>query len=122
MTIGARSASEGGEPAHDPDLELCVFEKRLKHKRFKLIEAFDLGGLPECRIIKLVQKELAADQRLVAAKEAEHQRPGNLDPGSTAQGDDRPANQLGTTGSPGANGLRQDRSLTRPNQVWMRRS
>ena len=41
----------------------------MKRKRFELIEAFDLEGLDDERIIGIAQKEMAADQRLREAKE-----------------------------------------------------
>jgi hypothetical protein len=66
-------------PEDDPELDLLVFGKRLKRKRSELIEAFDLGGLPDERIIKLA-KEMAADQRLAEAKEVANQRPPDLKP------------------------------------------
>jgi len=53
-------ATPSEAPEDDPELELCVFGKRLKRKRSELIEAFDLGGLPDERIIKLAQKEMVA--------------------------------------------------------------
>ena len=80
-------------PEDDPELDLLVFGKRLKRKRSELVEAFDLGHLPDERIIKLAQKEMAADQRLAEAKEVANQRPSSPSPTSAAQGDDRPANQ-----------------------------
>jgi hypothetical protein len=68
-------ATPSEAPEDDPELDLLVFGKRLKRKRSELIEAFDLGGLPDERIIKLAQKEMAADQRLAEAKEVANQRP-----------------------------------------------
>ena len=46
----------------------------MKRKRSELISAFDLDGLDDERIIKLAQKEIAADQRLREAKEVADQR------------------------------------------------
>jgi hypothetical protein len=69
-------SDSGATPSEDdPELDLLVFGKRLKRKRSELIEAFDLGHLPDERIIKLAQKEMAADQRLAEAKEVANQRP-----------------------------------------------
>ena len=44
-------------PEDDPELDLLVFGKRLKRKRSELIEAFDLGGLPDARIITIAQAQ-----------------------------------------------------------------
>jgi hypothetical protein len=52
-----------------PELELLVYAKRIKRKRSELVEAYDLGGLENDRIIKVAQKEKAADQRLAEATE-----------------------------------------------------
>ena len=67
-----------------------MFGKPLKRNRSELVEAFDLGHLPDERIIKLAQKEMAADQRLAEAKSTLKPKPT-----SAAQGDDPPANQRG---------------------------
>lgn len=56
------------EPGTDPELTLTVFGNRLKRKRSELVEKYDLAGLDDERIIKLAQKELAADQRLAEAR------------------------------------------------------
>ncbi|HAN62623.1 MAG TPA: hypothetical protein DCQ79_01935 [Rhizobiales bacterium] len=76
----------------------------MKRNRSELVEAFDLGHLPDERIIKLAQKEMAADQRLAEAKEVANQRPSSPSPTSAAQGDDPPANQPGAAPSPDADG------------------
>ena len=41
-------------------MQLVVNGNRLKRKRSELIEAFDLDGLDDERIIKVAQKEIAA--------------------------------------------------------------
>ena len=71
-TTTGLSAEE--EAAEDPELTLTVFGNRLKRKRSELISAYDLEGLDDDRIIKVAQKEIAADQRLAEAKEAVDQR------------------------------------------------
>ena len=104
----------------DPELQLTVFGKRQKFKRSELISAYDLEGLSDDAIIRVAQKEKAADQRLAEAKEAEHQRPSKADSPSQAdaQGQPtRPTDQLGATEGPDANELRPDRSPPRPDQV-----
>lgn len=63
-----RSRDSGADD--DPELTLVVFGNRLKKKRFELIAAHDLDGLPDDVIIPAAQKEMAADQRLREAKEA----------------------------------------------------
>jgi hypothetical protein len=74
-TAQPRSATCGcpsGEPAEaadDPELELLVYGNRIKRKRSELIEAYQLEGLENDRIIKVAQKEKAADQRLAEATE-----------------------------------------------------
>jgi hypothetical protein len=60
---------EAAEAADDPELDFLVFGKRIKRKRSELIEAYDLDGLDDDRIIKVAQKEKAADQRLAEAIE-----------------------------------------------------
>jgi len=87
-----------------------VFGKPLKRNRSELVEAFDLGHLPNERIISIAQREMAADQRLAEAKEVANQRPSSPSPTSAAQGDDPPANQPGAAPSPDADGLKLDRS------------
>ena len=62
------------EPKDDPELELLVFGARHKIKRSELVKTYDLGSLPDEHIIKVAQKEMAADQRLREAKEAADQR------------------------------------------------
>lgn len=51
-----------------------VYGNRQKFKRSELIEAYDLDGLSNGRIISVAQKEMAADQRLAETKEAVNQR------------------------------------------------
>ena len=87
-----------------------MFGKPLKRNRSELVEAFDLGHLPDERIISIAQREMAADQRLAEAKEVANQRPSSPSPTSAAQGDDPPANQPGAAPSPDADGLKLDRS------------
>ena len=113
------SASEE-PPQDDPELELLVYGKRQKFKRSELISAFDLEGLSDDVIIRVAQKEKAADQRLAQAKEAEHQRPSRADSPSQAdaQGQPtRPTDQLGATEGPDADGLEPDRSPAKPDQA-----
>jgi len=75
--INAIEASPGlsdSEAGEDKELELLVYGNRHKLKRSKLIEAFDLEGPSDERIISVALKEMAADQRPAEAKEAVHQR------------------------------------------------
>jgi len=51
-----------------------VFGNRQKFKLSELIEAYDLEGFDNGRIISVAQKEMAADQRLAETKEAVNQR------------------------------------------------
>jgi len=90
----------------DPELDLLVFGNRHKIKRSKLIETFDLEGLSNERIISVAQKEMAADQRLAEAKEAENHRPKAGAPDAPAH-DARPdpTDQTGETSGPDADGL-----------------
>jgi hypothetical protein len=100
-------------PADDPELELLVFGKRLKRKRSELIEAYDLEGIDDDRIIKVAQKEMAADQRLAEAREAADQRLRNAGvPEAPAPPPDKPD-------GPDADGLPPDRSPppTRPGRT-----
>jgi hypothetical protein len=55
-------------------LTLVVFGERVRKKRSDLVKMYDLGGLDDERIIKVAQKEMAADQRLREAKEQADQR------------------------------------------------
>ena len=51
-----------------------AFRNRQKFKRSELIDAYDIGGFDNGRIINIAQKEMAADQRLAETKEAVNQR------------------------------------------------
>ena len=53
-----------GEGDEDRELTLTVFGNRLKRKRSELVEAYNLGGLPDHAIVTIAQKQMAADQRL----------------------------------------------------------
>lgn len=92
-------------PQEDPELELLVYGQRIRKKRSDLVKDYDLEGLDDAHIIRTAQKEMAADQRLAAAKEAEHQRPGNQSPQSAAQGEGSAADQRVDFQSPDADGL-----------------
>jgi hypothetical protein len=54
-------------PPNDPELTLTVYGERINRKRSELVEAYDLAG-------RAAQKEMAADQRLRAAKGVSDQR------------------------------------------------
>jgi hypothetical protein len=69
--LSGRSISE---PGGKPELTHTVFGNRQKMKRSALVEAYDLDGLSNERIISVAQKEMAADQRPAEAKEAVDQR------------------------------------------------
>jgi len=106
-------------PTDDPELTLLVYGKREKFKRSELISAYQLDGLPDDAIIRVAQKEKAADQRLAQAKQAEHQHPVHADSPSDAdaQGSQRPTDQLGDTNGPDADGLPPCHSPASPNQA-----
>jgi hypothetical protein len=55
-------------------MDLLVNGKRLRRKRSELIQHYKLDGLSDEHIIRIAQKEMAADKRLRKAKEAVHQR------------------------------------------------
>ena len=59
---------------NDPEMELLVYGNRLKRKRSELFSDFKLEGYSDERIIRIAQREMAADERLREAKEAVHQR------------------------------------------------
>ena len=53
---------------------MMAFGNRQKFKRSELIDAYDLEGFDNGRIINIAQKAMAADQRLAETKEAVNQR------------------------------------------------
>ena len=111
-----RQVSDAGD---DPELELLVFGNRLKRKRSELIELYDLDGFDDQRIIKVAQKEIAADQRLREAKEAADQRltEANRVQSAGEGGEGDPADQLGDPRPDDADGLAPDRPPHGPNQA-----
>ena len=73
---GAAPSDSGQQPAgDDPELELLVYGERFKIKRSKLVDAYNLEGLPDHVIVSIAQKHMAADQRLARVKEREAANP-----------------------------------------------
>ena len=68
---------EGAAPSDsgDPELELLVYGERYKLPRSKLVDAYNLEGLPDHAIVSIAQKQMAADQRLARVKEREAENP-----------------------------------------------
>lgn len=111
------------EPEADKILTLVVHGERQHFKRSDLIDAFDLGGIPDDAIIRIAQKEIAADQRLRKVKERENQslpdpeRPTRaaddpLDPENPPATADANADGLGPDGSPPAQDQGTEEKLT----------
>jgi len=100
-------------------LTLVVYGNRLKKKRSELIEAYDLDGLDDERIIKVAQKELAADQRLREAKDAADQRltQGDRVQGASDEGDGNQTDQFGEPRPDDADGFRSDQPPQEPDQA-----
>lgn len=103
----------------DQELTLTVYGERLKRKRSELIEAYQLEGLSDEHIIRVAQKEIAADQRLREAKEAADQRLAGSHRPSTLgdEGDGDLTDQSGEPRPDDANGLTPDRSPREPDQA-----
>ena len=114
-----RSETDISASEDDPELTLLVYGKREKFKRSELISAYQLDGLPDDAIIRVAQKEKAADQRLAEAKQAEHQRPAQADaaPDADAQGSQRQTDQFGDTKGPDADELQPGQSPASPDQA-----
>ena len=116
----AAEAAEGGEgdsgldqpqagfqptPAQtpdDPDLELHVYGERKKFKRSELVARFQMEGFPDDAIVRVAQKELAADQRLAEAKGIADQlgRQAGAPTGAAPSSEGQPAHQPHDPGSP----------------------
>jgi hypothetical protein len=84
-------------------LTLVVFGDRVKKRRSELVAAYDLGGLDDERIIKVAQKEMAADQRLRESKEIADQRLHGRDRPSGASDVD-PGEPVDQSAEPGPDG------------------
>ena len=69
---GAAPSDSGPRAAgEDPELELMVYGERYKITRSKLVDTYNLEGLPNHVIVSVAQKQMAADQRLARVKERE---------------------------------------------------
>jgi hypothetical protein len=108
------------EPKNDPELELQVYGERYKIRRSKLIEEFNLEGLPDHVIVSVAQKEMAADQRLARVKEREAENPPHgSEPGRTeapAPGAPLADKPTARADEPDADGFESDRSPDGQNQ------
>ena len=117
---GQPGLSAEGEGDEDRELTLSVFGNRLKRRRSKLIEAYNLGGLPDHAIVTIAQKQMAADQRLARVKEREAENPPHgSEPGdseATAPGAPEPKNPSARGSEPDADGFATDRSPDGQNQ------
>lgn len=63
--------------ADDPELELIVFGERYKAKKSELAKRYNISGADDATIIRIAQKELAADQRLSQTRTAPQPAPEN---------------------------------------------
>jgi hypothetical protein len=110
----------------DPELELLVYGNVIRRKRSELIEAYDLDGFDNGRIINIAQKQMAADQRLAEAKEAADQRLHGTQSTASRAGEgshDEPTDQSDEPRPDDADGLAPERDpLMRPDQASTRRS
>lgn len=97
-----------------------MFGNRLKRKRSKLVDAYNLEGLPDHAIVSIAQKQMAADQRLARVKEREAaDQPRGSEPGAseaTAPVAPEPTHPSAREREPDAAGFATDRSPDGQNQ------